>query len=75
MSEKKFARRVNVWGGLGIKKSNSGTQFYQQDRIYDAYGICPALSAFKADYWIVIKDEKHSNTHNRRYAETPAEKD
>lgn len=26
---------VKVLGGLGKKKSNSGTQWYQQDRIYD----------------------------------------
>ena len=26
---------VKVLGGLGEKKSNSGTQWYQQDRIYD----------------------------------------
>lgn len=46
-------REVKVWGGLGEKKSNNGTQWYQQDRIYDTNGLCPALSTYKADYWIV----------------------
>ena len=26
-------------GGLGEKKSNGGTQYYQQDRVYDGRGI------------------------------------
>ena len=26
---------VKVLGGIGEKKSNGGTQYYQQDRIYD----------------------------------------
>lgn len=45
---------VVVWGGFGEKKSNSGTQWYIQDRVYDSDGICPALTSFKSDYWIVI---------------------
>ena len=51
-----MTREVKVWGGFGEKKSNSGTQFYIQDRVYDSDGLCPALTGFKADYWIVIKD-------------------
>lgn len=31
-------------GGLGEKKSNGGTQWYWQDRIYDTHGISPALN-------------------------------
>ena len=27
--------KVKVIGGIGEKKSNCGTQFYQQDRVYD----------------------------------------
>ena len=34
-----------VWGGTGDLKSNNGTQFYQQDRIYDAEHISPAVPA------------------------------
>ena len=55
MTEKK--RKVKVWGGFGEKKSNRGTQWYIQDRIYDTNGISPALTSFKADYWIIIHDE------------------
>ena len=59
MTEKN-KREVRVWGGFGEKKSNRGTQWYIQDRIYDSNGISPALTSFKADYWIIIhKKEKH----------------
>ena len=51
-------RDVIVWGGIGEKKSNKGTQWYLQNRIFDSDGICPALSTFKSDYWIVIFDEE-----------------
>ena len=46
-----------VWGGIGEKKSNKGTQWYQQDRIYDCYGISPALSNELSDIWVVIYEE------------------
>lgn len=52
--------KVRVWGGFGEKKSNSGRQFYIQDRIFDSEGLCPALTEYKADYWIVIKDVQSS---------------
>ena len=32
-------------GGIGEKKSNSGSQFYQQDRIYDSEKVAASLSA------------------------------
>ena len=51
-------RDVKVWGGIGEKKSNKGTQWYFQDRIYDIEGISPALTTFKSDYWIAIKKDK-----------------
>lgn len=40
-------------GGLGEKKSNNGTQWYLQDRIYDDGGVAlaiPAESAFHPCY-------------------------
>ena len=43
-----------VWGGIGGKKSNNGTQWYFQDRIYSIDGVSPALSAFKSDYLVCI---------------------
>ena len=45
---------MEVWGGIGEKKSNGGTQWYIQDRIYDSTGLCPALTQYKADYLVVI---------------------
>lgn len=35
---------VKVIGGIGEKKSNGGSQWYWQDRIYDTDGISPALN-------------------------------
>lgn len=37
--------KVVLWGGIGDKKSNKGTQWYEQNRIYDANGLATALSA------------------------------
>lgn len=52
-------REVCVFGGLGEKKSNNNTQWYLQDRIFDSDGLSPALTTYKADYLIVVWDEKH----------------
>lgn len=52
-----MAKDVKVWGGFGDKKSNNGTQWYIQDRVYDSDYLCPALTAFKSNYWIVIKEK------------------
>ena len=40
---------VEVIGGIGEKKSNSGTQFYQQDRIYNKDKLSPALNSSGED--------------------------
>ncbi len=32
-------------GGIGEKKSNNGSQFYQQHRIYDSEKVATSLSA------------------------------
>ena len=53
-----MSRNVKVWGGIGEKKSNNGTQYYIQNRIYDINGICPALTSYKSDYWIIIHEEE-----------------
>ena len=52
-------REVKVWGGFGEKKSNRGTQWYIQNRVYDSDGLSPALTSFIADYWIVIDKRKN----------------
>lgn len=46
---------VIVWGGFGEKKSNKGTQWYKQDRVYDSDGLSPALTS--VSFWIVVKKE------------------
>lgn len=53
----KMAEDVKVWGGFGEKKSNKGRQWYIQDRVYDSDYLCPALTTFKSNYWIVIKEK------------------
>lgn len=48
-------------GGVNEMKSNNNTQFYQQDRIYDAEGIALCLSAnpqFNPWYLVREKEEK-----------------
>ena len=36
---------VEVIGGMGEMKSNNGTQFYQQDRVYNKEQLSPALNS------------------------------
>ena len=36
---------VEVLGGMGEKKSNGGTQYYQQNRVYNTEKISPALNS------------------------------
>ena len=41
----KAPQGVAVLGGIGEKKSNSGTQFYQQDRIHRRCGLATSLNS------------------------------
>lgn len=50
-------RKPRVWGGLGEKKSNGGTQWYIQDRIYDSETVSPALTVYISDYWIIVRND------------------
>lgn len=38
-------QKVEVLGGVGDKKSNNNTQYYQQHQVYDKNGLCPALNS------------------------------
>ena len=38
-------QKVEVLGGIGERKSNNNTQYYQQHRVYDKDGLCPALNS------------------------------
>ena len=53
-----MSRKVKVWGGIGEKNSNKGTQCYIQNRIYDSDGLCPALTTYKSDYWVCVRYEE-----------------
>lgn len=46
-------------GGIGEKKSNGGTQYYQQDRVYDGNAIAMAHPASMSDnsYKYTVEDE------------------
>ena len=41
----KIIERAIVLGGIGEKKSNGGTQYYQQDRIYSSDGLAMCIPA------------------------------
>lgn len=41
----KAPQGVAVLGGIGEKKSNSETQWYQQDRVYDGCGLATSLNS------------------------------
>lgn len=54
----KCERKVIVWGGFGEKNSNNGTQWCMQNRVYDSRGICPCLTNWKSNYWIIVFGDK-----------------
>lgn len=39
---------VTLLGGFGEKKSNGGTQYYEQDRVYDTDGVATSIPAEKS---------------------------
>ena len=45
-------------GGLGEKKSNGGTQWYQHDRVYDSRTIsmCLLASLPGGGYWYLVEE-------------------
>lgn len=53
-----MSRNVRVVGDIGEKNSNNGTQYYIQNRIFDSEGLCPALTTYKSDYWICVRNEE-----------------
>jgi Site-specific DNA methylase len=60
IGECKLKKDIAVVKQIGTKlDSNSGTQPYQQDRVYDADGIVPALNQGKSD---LIITEPHHNS-------------
>lgn len=50
--------KIALVGGVGEMKSNNGTQFFQQDRIYDADNIALCQSANEQfNPWYAVKHE------------------
>lgn len=57
-------KEVKVWGGIGEKKSKRTNQWAIQDRIYDSNGLCPSLTNYKSNYWIIVYKEKPKNVRD-----------
>lgn len=49
-------------GGIGEKKSNGGTQYYQQDRIYDGDKIAIAVTTSVLPWYSYRKENKMEDT-------------
>ncbi len=56
---------VKVLGGIGEKKSNNGTQWYEQDRIYDNK-IATSIATSFHPYYVDNERERESDTMNLR---------
>lgn len=65
--KKNNSRKVTVLGGIGEKKSNKGTQWYLQNRIYDINGLCPALTRTKSDFWIIMTQKELIKVINKNF--------
>ena len=62
-----------LWGGLNDKKSNGGTQYFQQDRVYLMTDIALTIPANlpSGSYKYLIKENEMSNLRIRKL--TPKE--
>lgn len=64
-SDEKLSEVVKVVGGFGEMKSNGGTQWYQQDRVYDTDGIAmchPAnIPGGSYRYLVFVGDKENRN--------------
>lgn len=47
-----------VLGGIGDKKSNNGTQYFQQNRIYTSLSVSTAVTTVCMPFFVVIDDKK-----------------
>lgn len=54
-------------GGLGEKVSNGGTQYYNQDRVYDSDGVAVAVAtSFQPNYLVVAMRGRNPNNPSDR---------
>ena len=53
---------ATLLGGLGERVSNGGTQYYQQDRVYDSNGVAMAHPAQipEGSYKYMVENNKHT---------------
>ena len=53
-------------GGIGEKKSNGGSQWYQQNRIYDSNYVAMCLPANLpgGSYWYVVEEGNFETSSN-----------
>lgn len=60
-----------VWGGLGEKTSNNGTQWFNQNRVYDTWTVSPAIETSFAPWFGARKDfmEKQKKLKIRKLTE------
>jgi len=49
--------KVILSGGIGDKTSNSNSQWYQQDRIYDADGVALCIASAFNPWYRIMKTE------------------
>ena len=70
-NKKTINKKVKVYGGVGEKKSNNGTQWYLQNRVFDVNGISPSLTTFVNGYLIILKDNNNKKKVIRKL--TPME--
>lgn len=47
-------------GGLGEKVSNGGTQYYNQDRVYDSRSISVTISTVLHPWYLVEDNDRES---------------
>ena len=55
-----------VIGGIGEKKSNGGTQYFQQDRVYfmGDLAMCLPANLTSGSYWYLMKESPHALLEN-----------
>lgn len=53
-------------GGLGEKVSNGGTQYYNQDRVYDSRSVSITISTVSHPWYLVKDDGESIESRNER---------
>ena len=69
--KKKNDLKPFVWGGIGEKTSNGGTQWFNQNRIYETWTVSPAIETSFAPWFGAERDcmEKQKKLRIRKLTE------